>query len=240
MSRLLLLALWCGLIPPVAATVPLVQRSLLITTHELPPYSFADGKEGVAGFAAERLRCALGRMQQPHHVQLMAWPRAQNEVLTGHAEAFFAAVRTPERDAYGEASITLAPQIWTWYLPAGATHEPTSSTFRQRQRVASLAGAAMSEHLQQQGYQHLSQARDMDQLLAWLANGDVDAILASNLSMERLLSGHQARPFVRALPYLDKPLVVYVNRAFSQAYPAFMPAFNQALAHCREQIPVVG
>ena len=105
---------------------------------------------------------------------------------------------------------------------------------------AGLAGAAMSEHLQQQGYQHLSQARDMDQLLAWLANGDVDAILASNLSMERLLSGHQARPFVRALPYLDKPLVVYVNRAFSQAYPAFMPAFNQALAHCREQIPVVG
>ena len=236
MLRSLLLA--SVLMSSVVVAAPLVQRPLLITTHELSPYSFIDGHGAVRGFAVERVRCALARMQQPYQLQSMSWPRAQDEVLTGHAELLLAAARTPERDAYATASIAIAPQIWAWYLPVGSPLEPTARAFRQQRRVASLAGAATYAHLQQQGYLHLSEARDMEQLLASLLSGDVDAVLANNLSMDQLLAQHQARPFVRALPYLDKPLVVYVNLAFSQAYPTFMPAFNDALAHCREQIPV--
>jgi len=236
MLRSLLLAV--ALMSPAVVGAPLVQRPLLITTHELSPYSFIDGHGAVRGFAVERVRCALARMQQPYQLQSMSWPRAQDEVLTGHAELLLAAARTPERDAYAAPSIAIAPQTWTWYLPVGSPLEPTARAFRQQQRVASLAGAAAFDHLQQQGYQHLSEARDMEQLLAWLLSGDVDAVLANNLSMDLLLAQHQARPFVRSLPYLEKPLVVYVNLAFSQAYPAFMPAFNDALAHCLEQIPM--
>ncbi|MBQ1783495.1 MAG: hypothetical protein II007_07570 [Gammaproteobacteria bacterium] len=227
MSRWWMLLLW--LMPSWIVAQPL--PPLLLTTHEMPPYSMREGL-GATGLAARRVDCALQAMQQPFQLRLLPWKRAQHEVQLGRADGFFAGARNVERDGYAVASAVIAPQQWTWFQRAGATVHPDDPDFRFRAIVASFLGAAMYDHLKQQGYPGLMQARDMDQLIDWLLTGKVDAVMAADLVMAYHLQRRGVGSNLIATPYRDKPLVVYFSKTLVAANPGFLPRFNEAVANC--------
>lgn len=219
--------LW--LIPASAVAQPL--PPLLLTTHDMPPYSMSEG-QGATGLAARQVDCALQAMQQPYQLRLLPWKRAQHEVQLGRTDGFFAGARNAERDGYAVASDVIAPQVWTWFQLEGASIHPADPDFRARATVASFLGAAMYGHLKEQGYPQLEQARDMDQLIDWLLTGKVDAVMAADLVMAYHLQRRGVVTNLIAIPYRDKPLVVYFSKSLVATHPDFLPGFNKAAARC--------
>lgn len=219
--------LWLISLPLGAQSAP----PLVLTTHEMPPYSMA-AAGGVGGLATRRVDCALQALQRPYQLQLLPWKRAQHEVQAGRADGFFAGARNAERDRYAQASVVIAPQVWTWFQLEDASVQPTDADFRSRATVASFLGAAMYDHLKEQGYPRLEQARNMEQLTDWLLTGKVDAVLAADLVMAHHLQLRGISSGIRSIAYQDKPLVLYFSKQRVAAEPDLLPSFNQAVSDC--------
>lgn len=206
---------------------------ITLTTHDLPPYSYQNAEGLHGGLAVEVVQCVLQRLDTPYTIQVWPWARAQKLVEQGHADGFFAASRSPERDAYAVQTAIIAEQQWRWYLLADNQADPTTEDFRQQARVSSFIGANMLDWLKENGYSVTSPPRDTGGLLRMLQARRIDAVLANNLVMENLLQQHDAKATVRSVLQQDKPLGVYFSKKFLSSRPGFLARFNDQVASCR-------
>ncbi len=205
-----------------------------LTTHELPPYSYRDtAQQRLSGIAVEVVDCVMRRMGQPYDVQVLPWARAQKLVQQGDADGFFAASRNSERDSYAEQTATIAPQQWRWYLLSSNAADPLSPEFRATALVGSFVGANMLDWLRERGYRAVATPPTTAGLLKMLRAGRVDAILANNLVMERLIREQGLDGQLRSVLQEDRPLGVYFSKAFLAGRPGFLERFNAQLGACR-------
>lgn len=216
-----------------ASTALAAPSPITLTTHDLPPYSYQNAEGLHGGLAVEVVQCVLQRLDIPYTIQVWPWARAQKLVEQGHADGFFAASRSPERDAYAVQTAIIAEQQWRWYLLADNQADPTTEDFRQQARVSSFIGANMLDWLTDNGYRVTSQPRETKGLLKMLQAKRIDAILANNLVMDTLLQQQGAKAEVRSVLLQDKPLGVYFSKKFLAERPGFLARFNGQVASCR-------
>lgn len=233
---------WCvaWLAAVLAAAVPAADPAqppgggpVVLATHELCPYGCTGPDGRFDGLALRTTRCAFGRLGVPLEVRVLPWARAQEEARNGAADGFFGASRSAARDEWAVLSTPVAPQQWRWYLLAGNPLDPAQASFREQAAVASYVGANMLAWLEQEGYRVASRPPDTPALLASLVAGRVDAVLANNLVMDRLLAGQGLQQRVRSHLAQDKPLGVYFTRRFLAGRPGFLAGFDAAVAACR-------
>lgn len=219
--------------PAVAGAAAPAGEPVALATHELCPYGCTGPDGRFDGIAVQVVGCALQRMGHRLDVRVFPWARAQQEARTGNVAGFFGASRSAERDAWAELSGEIAPQQWRWYLRADSRHDPRRPAFRREAAVASYVGANMLEWLAQEGYRVTSRPPDTPALLDSLVAGRVDAVLANNLVMDRLLADRGVSRDVKSFLAKDKPLGVYFSREYLAQRPGFLAAFNAAVGHCR-------
>lgn len=207
---------------------------LRLTTHELPPYSFAGSGTRIGGVAVSVVECAAQVIDQPLEISILPWARAQAMVREGQADGFFAASQSAERDSFAVLSAIIAPQEWRWYFKAGSRLRPTTEAFRTEARVGSFLGGNMLSWLKENGYRVAASPVSNEQMLQMLMRNRVDAILANNLVMDSLLAANGLNSGIQSELLQDKPLGVYFSKTFLERSPGFLPRFNAAVEKCRK------
>ncbi|WP_341303632.1 transporter substrate-binding domain-containing protein [Pseudomonas sp. TMP25] len=222
--------LLCLLMPVASAD----EGILRLTTHDLPPYSYRDpADERLRGIAVEVVVCVLDRIGTPYDIQVLPWARAQKLVKSGGADGFFAGSRNEERDAFAVSSAVIAEQQWRWYLLTGNPTDPLSAGFRENGQVSSFIGANMLDWLGENGYRVAVPPRDTIGLLNMLRAGRIEAILANNLVMDKLISEQALEGTLRSVLQQNKPLGIYFSKKFIVGNPGFLQRFNNEVEPCR-------
>ncbi|MFD2167448.1 substrate-binding periplasmic protein [Thalassotalea euphylliae] len=225
-----------ALIPSAIASA---KERLLLTTHNLAPYgSFpkdspikAIADDSFNGYAVEAARCALENINWQFEIRVVPWKRAQKEVEIGKAHGFFAASQSDFRDSYATMTTTLADQQWTWYYKQDSSIPPNHPEFKADALVGSFAGANMQAWLESEGFNASFSAIDSATLLDALLVERIDAILANNYVMDKILKERSLR--LGKQIQQDKPLGIYFRNSFLKKYPSFLPQLNAAIDICR-------
>ncbi len=221
-----------------AADMP--SKTVLLTTHNLPPYgSFSYGQkpraiadEAFRGIAVDRVRCVFEKLGVHLEIRVYPWKRAQSMVQDGEADGFFAASRHIQRDEFAVMSDVVADQKWNWYLRKENPLSPDDPLFKETATVGGFIGANMLSWMQENNYNITATPSNTEQLLKMLLAGRVDAVLANNHVMDALLLRYGVKDDVKVYLNQDKPLYVYFAKSFLTANPGFLDAFNTALGAC--------
>lgn len=205
---------------------------LVIATQEWAPYQTeASGRQG--GIAVDAMRCVLDRLGARYRFVFLPWRRAQEDVRAGRADAFFAASRSAERDEYAVFSVPIAPQVWTWYFPRGASMRPDDPAFKATARIGATAGSNMAAWLARDGYLVEDDIRSMAQLVAMLRARRVDAVLANALTFaEAMRAIGQSPDTFESRVERSEPLGVYFGRHLLSRRPGVLEAFNRHVPPC--------
>ena len=213
-----------------------VSASVLLTTHDLPPYSFKGHNGQPEGVAVQVARCAFAQINIAARIEFYPWKRAQLMVEKGEAVGFLAASQASSRDEFAVLSAAIAPQQWVWFQLQNNPLKPGTTDFRSKAQTSSFLGANMQDWLLDEGYRTTAAPRMNSMLLEMLRHGRIDAILANRLVMEKLLKEEKKPQPLRATLALDKPLGIYVSKRFlSSQNSDFMPRLNAAIARCVAQ-----
>lgn len=214
-----------------SATAP-----LLLTTHDLPPYSVPVQGGAPGGIAVDTVQCAAHALSIQVNIEFFPWKRAQVMVQNNSADGFFAASQADQRDAFAVLSATIAPQEWRWYLLKTSAMDPRSESFKATAKTSSFQGANMRDWLVENGYTANESPPRNSNLLAMLLNDRVDAILANRLVMEQLLSQSGKGAAVKSFLAQDKPLGIYFSKVFLATQPPdYLARWNKAINTCTGQ-----
>ena len=216
-----------------AATV--AAEPVIITTHELPPYSYFDEDNNFTGIATTVLECVLHKLERPYQIQVVPWKRAQRLVQNHEADGFYAASKNAFRDSYAVMTKAIADQTWTWYLRKESQLDPQSNDFKNNANVSSFLGANMHRWLIDNGYNvSNTPATDTKSLLKMLLSDRFEAVLANELVMDRLLHETNQSENIRKVDLKNKPLGVYFSNRFLLHNPGFIERFNRQVTPCRK------
>lgn len=206
--------------------------ALVVATQEWAPYQTeAGGRQ--SSIAVEALRCILDRLGARYRIVFLPWRRAQEDVRAGRADAFFAASRSAERDEYAVFSLPIAPQVWTWYFPRGASPQPGDPGFKAAAVVGTTAGSNIASWLARDGYRVEDDIRTLEQLVAMLRARRVDAVLANALTFEEAVRALGQSPGTfESRAERSEPLGVYFGRHFLARNPGFLEGFNRNVPPC--------
>ena len=112
--------------------------------------------------------------------------------------------------------------------------DPTSDTFKQTYIISSFLGANMQKWLNKQGFKLVNQLPSTNlHLFKLLIHKRVDAILASDQVMNKLITENNAADKISTINNRNKPLGAYFRKSFIQKNPKFLPTFNQAVLNFR-------
>jgi polar amino acid transport system substrate-binding protein len=204
----------------------------------LPPYSFTNEQGQLDGVAVHVVRCALDAAQVPYEIGVWPWARVQLMVQHNDLDGFFAASFAEEREIYAVLSEIIAPQQWRWYLLKDSPLDPASADFKQQARVSAYIGTNMLNWMLEKGYNVQTAPARQEQLLEMLKRNRIDAVLANNLVMDKILSETGQQDSVRSVLQQDKPLGVYFSKSYLQEHPDLLARFNSQVAGCREKFGV--
>lgn len=210
---------------------------LTMTTHNLYPYGSYQADGEFRGTAVDRLRCAAQALGIRLRVEVVPWTRAEAALLQGTVDGFFAASQNDIRDQHGVRSTKIADQTWQWFLLSDSPWAPDRPGFKDEAVVTSFLGANMQRHLEQQGYRLASPPVTNEALASMLTSGRIDAALANGLVMTAILERDHPQAQIKTYVLQEKPLYAYFGRGLTRRYPAFLPAFNQAIEACPPSRP---
>ena len=207
-----------------------LSRTLIVTTQEWKPYNFRLDDGTVGGDATAVIRNVLKEMGVDCHITIYPWARAQQMVKDGHADAFYAASRNSERDAYAVLSDPIAPQTWFWYTRKTSKVSPSDPGFAEKAQVGALLGSNMLHYLERNRFRIKGTPYDMDSLVRMLDQNMLDAVLVSGESMQAYLSErHGGKDQYRKAAVLENPLGIYFSKKFLAENPWFLGEFNRVL-----------
>ncbi len=210
------------------------QDTIILTTHELEPYSYYNEKREFVGLAVEVVRCVMDSLKQPYKINVVPWKRAQFLVQKNAAAGFFAGSQNKFRDSYAVMSAIIAEQKWTWYLLKKSKFSPEDENFKSQALVSSFNGANMQKWLIENGYKTIGDLpRNTEVLLRMLEYERVDAVLVNDQVMATLLKKYGLEKEVKSFVNRDKPLGVYFSKHFLASHEGFVQRFNKNVKGCR-------
>ncbi|MEH6631788.1 MAG: transporter substrate-binding domain-containing protein [Halopseudomonas aestusnigri] len=215
------------------SSVANAEKPIILTTHNLPPYSYFDEDLNLIGSAIGVVRCVFQRSNIPLEIRVMPWKRAQKLVSRNEVDGFFAASQNAERDEFAVISDYIADQDWVWYIRRDSSFDPKSEKFKNEAIVSSFFGANMHKWLVDNQYRVLDKPPPTtEHLLRMLTSKRLDGILANNQVMSKLLEEGQSE--VRRIVHKKKPLGVYFSKHFLSSRPDFLKMFNSHVKYCRK------
>ena len=207
---------------------------VVLTTHNLYPYSYLQGKNTLTGLAADVVHCVFERMKQPYEIRVVPWKRAQFMVRNGKADGFFAGSQNSDRDNYAKMSAIIADQKWMWFFKKKQPFRPKDPQFKTKMIVSSFQGANMQKWLVANGYTvSENPPKDTLNLLRMLMADRIDAALANNEVMTTLLDHLTEKNTVISALNRNKPLGVYFSKEFLASRPLFLETFDSHVRPCR-------
>jgi polar amino acid transport system substrate-binding protein len=213
--------------------------TIVLATHELPPYGYHEADGRVTGYAVERVRFAVTRCGFELQLHVVPWARAQALARNDSVDGFFAASQNEERRELYVSSAVLAPQCWTWYLLQDSPFDPQSPEFKEKARVGSFIGANMLTYLEDNAFHIGGHPKDTEALFQMLLAHRLDAILANNLVATGVIRELDIDAEVRSQTLVNKPLYALFSRRFIREHPGFLECFNAALVEYERLHPVV-
>ncbi|MCJ8337068.1 MAG: transporter substrate-binding domain-containing protein [Pseudomonadales bacterium] len=221
-----------------AAKPPL---SIILATHNLCPYGcFKDNRHtdnttasNFSGVATDVVRCSLKSMGIPLRITVLPWKRAESAVITGAVDGFFAASQNEVRDSFALMSGIIAEQKWQWFILKNNSLAPNRAGFKKKATVAGFIGSNMLYWLEKNNFNVTSRPVDTEGLYKLLIRKRVDAVIANNYVMDKILTDAAARQKIKVFTIKDKPLGVYFSHPFIAKHPSFIDAFNKNVALCR-------
>ncbi|MCL9781248.1 transporter substrate-binding domain-containing protein [Vibrio sp. S4M6] len=223
----------CTLICSCISSSILAYEPQILTTEERPPFHYvSDGV--VVGSATQTLTCTLDKIDVPYVIKVMPWLRAQSEVKSGKASAFFSASQSDTRDEYAILSNPFVKQSWNWYVLKGSTLLPSASNFKSTARVAGIFGANASKWLEKNGYNLVDHKLDNLSKLVRLAElKRVDAIFGSSVLFDDFLKKNNKLDLFDVYVESEKSWGIYYSKDYLSKNKGFMDALNTTLASCQ-------
>lgn len=216
-------------------------ETIKLTTHNLEHYGKFEhdsqilpiANKSFKGEAIDTVRCAIKGLPYQLLVEVMPWKRAQHKVEIGKAHGFFAASQNTTRDKFAVLSHTIADQEWRWYFRKGQSLTPQHPDFKKTAVVAAFNGANMKTWLENNNYIVGMNALTSASLLKAIEAKRLDAILANDKVMNKLLSKNSLK--LSSLLHSNRPLGVYFSKVWLAKHPDFLTNFNQNVDNCRAQ-----
>ncbi|QBF83104.1 transporter substrate-binding domain-containing protein [Shewanella maritima] len=217
-----------------------IDRIITISTQEWPPYQMQTGNDQT-GAAIDALACVMRRLQQPYKVIFLPWGRAQFAVEQGKYDGFFSAAKNDQRDSYAVFSEPFIAQTWNYYLLKGTQVPLDPQTIKQQAYFGSRKHSNTTYWLKQNDFQLIHQADHINELLALLQKGRIDAMMENKLLFEDAIAkaGLPMEMF-EVVHNRTLPLGVYFGNQFVKRYPEFVEQFNRHTHACRfEETPTM-
>jgi polar amino acid transport system substrate-binding protein len=163
----------------------------------------------------------------------MPFVRAQRNVEAGDVHGFFPANLTARRDQFAEPSAALTADYKV--LLSRPDFQPSNP-----QQLLSYVGVMRGAHYEQALAESLNHpiavVDSYEQLARMLQTARIGALVASEMFIDATLSTQADTPPLTRKRLEQAPMHAYFSKAFLGRYPAFLPAFNQALNECREPL----
>lgn len=209
-------------------------ESISLATHIMCPYSFYTAEGTFDGLAVRTVRYALARMNVALDLVVVPWGRAQMMVRNGYSDGFFAASQNEARDVYATHSVTIAEQQWDWCILTESTMTPDMKEFKDTACVGAFNGSNMLYWLECNEYKVLGTPPNTRLLVEMLLARRIDAIVANDLVLEKIITAENLSDRLRVYPLKNKPLGVYFSNTFLAAHPGFLETFNRHVLEYRK------
>ena len=205
-----------------------------LATQEWAPYQYSTPDGQIHGLAIDRVRCTLGRMQQPYQIAFMEWSNAQLNVRRGDYDGFFLASRNDSRDKYATLSDTVAEQHWVLYSFQDLQRDVFSTMdYKENVSVAATFGSAKWFWLKKHNYRVDKYPKDTRRLVDLLLDRKVSAVLETREVMDEELKRRGIKPgSLNQIELHHKELGVYFSKEFLGQNPGFLTRFNTTLKSC--------
>lgn len=222
----LLCILWI-LSRPTAAEI---LEPILFVVPEFPPLTYKK-KDEIRGLGIERIRQVMIKVGVDYEIEVaLNYARAARLVEIGQKDGFFLATRNARRDRFAQFLGPVYINRWTWFLPADSKLDPKDPLQRDRIRAASVVGTNTARWLKTNGYSIGMSPRSVEGLLKMLDGGKVDAVLLSAPVFQHALeSTGRAGSDYRSLVEEEKPMGIYLSRAYLEKHPELRSRFDRAI-----------
>ncbi len=205
---------------------------LNVYTHGFGPFAFLRKDGAIEGPGVDVLSCALGAMGLKYQLNVVPLARARrlfgNETLDLWFPTYHWSGRDNEQYIIGE----LGRRELSWYIRPDAKINPDNSDFKANALIGTFAKSGPETMLRERGYQLGKTSDNGNQLLLWLLEGKVDALLT--LNFRNLLSPRLKQRFdeLQKTYYETFRMGFEVAQHFDEKHPTFRPAFKKHLKAC--------
>ncbi|MRI32674.1 hypothetical protein EOPP23_06690 [Endozoicomonas sp. OPT23] len=209
-------------------------QKLKLVTWNWPPYLQAISNQKLSGPAIDRLRCSLGRINQPYQVVFTDRHNAFRQFQSGRQQGFFPVASGAEKNVEGRISRPLIVQHWMLYSfrDTGKAFF-SSSDYKQNFSIGATFGSDEWFWLKKNGYRVTKQPKGSNRLIELLLDRKVEAILLPKALMNQEFKKRNlsANSF-NSIELNSQDLGVYFSQKFLDTNPGFLSSFNDALKAC--------
>ncbi|BAP77800.1 amino acid ABC transporter substrate-binding protein [Pseudomonas sp. MT-1] len=153
---------------------------MVLLTENFPPFNMAaDGKNyaadrNISGINAEIVREMFKRAGIAYSLTLrFPWERIYNQALEHPDQGLFSTTYTPEREPLFKWVGPLASTGWVLLAPAGSPMRLSSLDQAQQYRIGAYKNDAVSQHLENKGFEPINSLRDQENI-SKLLKGQID------------------------------------------------------------------
>ena len=210
----------------------LYAEKFIVNTQEWFPYQTYQGDQ-FEGTATNTVKCILNHMKLDYQINVLPWQRAQEEVKSGHAQAFYSAGITDERNTYAIASNKINSYKWIWYLLINSPFDPKSPDFKQKAEVATKFGTALETYLIKNKYHLVSSPKEVTNLFEMLEAKRFDAFLSPEESaIEAMKKMKLDKKKFKIIFHSNNSLVFYFSKKYVSKNKNIVNQFNSFIKVC--------
>jgi polar amino acid transport system substrate-binding protein len=210
----------------------LYAKKFIVNTQEWPPYQVYQGNH-LEGTATKVVKCVLSHMKLDYQINVLPWKRAQEEVRSDHAQAFYSAGITKERDNYAIPTKQIANYKWYWFLAKNSTLEPESPKFKQNSDVAAKFGTGLESFLKENNYRLVASPKEIKNLLEMLEAKRFDAFLSpKEPAMETMKKMNLDKNKFKIIFHSNNVLVFYFSKKYVSENKNAVHQFNSFIKKC--------
>lgn len=208
---------------------------LLLATQIWTPYQTVDEQGRIGGLAVDRVKCALGDMDQPYEIRVMRWDKAQLLVESNQMNGFFSGSVNSQRATYAEASIPVVSEYLAWFSAPNITADLDDGSNKYTLRFGAKFNTNKWLSLKRKGYNVIKKPRDADALLQMLLEGDLDVAYEYELVFQDAMKkAGVPLDYFHTVREKKQDLMVHFSKQFLSDHPGFLTRFNTSLQACIE------
>ncbi|MGB1949669.1 MAG: substrate-binding periplasmic protein [Marinobacter sp.] len=203
---------------------------LNLYTFNAPPYQVVDRDSAIGtivrGETVEAVVCGVGLAGSSVSVRVAPQNRAVHALRRNLIDGYFAIDSSDELDRVGVPTAPIALEKW-YFFSGKADIDPRNA------RLGVVSGSNEELWLKRNGYDVFLGVSTVEQLIALIHRGRIDAALMDKRVMENLHNEPEAPDLVLHHQFLRyTPLHLYLSRSFTANNPGFIDEFNRFIPDC--------